>query len=113
MNLKEIMNLWQNYQKWLKDNGINSQNIQSALPQYLEELKKDPEKLSQLQGFINSSEGKSILSGLNLDDNAVNSFNQMLGTNNTAPSMKPTNNTFQTKGNLTSDQLEMLKRFKR
>lgn len=58
MDLKNLMATWKEYQKWLKDQGINSSNIQEKLPEFVENLKQDPEKLQQLKGILND---KSLL----------------------------------------------------
>lgn len=58
MDLKNLMSTWKEYQKWLKDQGINSSNIQEKLPEFIDNLKQDPEKLQQLKGILND---KSLL----------------------------------------------------
>lgn len=83
MDLKNLMSTWKEYQKWLKDQGINSSNIQEKLPEFIDNLKQDPEKLQQLKGM--------------LGDGAV-------ATNYP--------NAPQRTGNLTPQQLEMLRKFK-
>lgn len=103
MNVKSLMLAWKEYRKWLKEQGINSSNIQEKIPEYIEMIKKDPEKLNQLKGILDDKSLLPYAKQLNISENDISKMKSMLG--------KDTTN--QTIGNLTPRQMEMIKKFKR
>ena len=110
MDLKNLMATWKEYQKWLKDQGINSSNIQEKLPEFVENLKQDPEKLQQLKGILNDKSLLPYAKQLNISETDINKMKGMLGDSPDATSYP---NAPQRTGNLTPQQLEMLRKFKR
>ena len=110
MDLKNLMATWKECQKWLKDQGINSSNIQEKLPEFVENLKQDPEKLQQLKGILNDKSLLPYAKQLNISETDINKMKGMLGDSPDATSYP---NAPQRTGNLTPQQLEMLRKFKR
>lgn len=109
MDLKNLMSTWKEYQKWLKDQGINSSNIQEKLPEFIDNLKQDPEKLQQLKGILNDKSLLPYAKQLNISEADINKMKGMLGDGAVAINYP---NAPQRTGNLTPQQLEMLRKFK-
>lgn len=109
MDLKNLMSTWKEYQKWLKDQGINSSNIQEKLPEFIDNLKQDPEKLQQLKGILNDKSLLPYAKQLNISEADINKMKGMLGDGAVATDYP---NAPQRTGNLTPQQLEMLRKFK-
>lgn len=104
MELKNLLTTWKEYQKWLKEQGINSSNIQEKLPLFINQLKQNPEKFQQVQNILNNQNIISAAKEFNISDNDINKVKSIFGS---------TDSKFQSNGNLTKEQLEMLKKFKR
>ena len=103
MDLKNLITTWKEYQKWLKDQGINSSNIQQKIPEFVEKLKENPEKFEQVQSILNNKNIMNVAQQLNIDESKINEVKSIF--NSTASNKRS--------GNLTAEQLEMLRQFKR
>lgn len=103
MDLKNLITTWKEYQKWLKDQGINSSNIQQKIPEFVEKLKENPEKFKQVQSILNNKNIMNVAQQLNIDESKINEVKSIF--NSTASNKRS--------GNLTAEQLEMLRKFKR
>lgn len=103
MDLKNLITTWKEYQKWLKDQGINSSNIQQKIPEFVEKLKENPEKFEQVQSILNNKNIMDAAQQLNIDESKINEVKSIF---NSTTSNKRS-------GNLTAEQLEMLRKFKR
>ena len=103
MDLKNLITTWKEYQKWLKDQGINSSNIQQKIPEFVEKLKENPEKFEQVQSILNNKNIMDAAQQLNIDESKINEVKSIF--NSTASNKRS--------GNLTAEQLEMLRKFKR
>ena len=103
MDLKNLITTWKEYQKWLKDQGINSSNIQQKIPEFVEKLKENPEKFEQVQSILNNKNIMNVAQQLNIDESKINEVKSIF--NSTASNKRS--------GNLTAEQLEMLRKFKR
>lgn len=106
MNLKNLMSTWKEYQKWLKEQGINGSNIQQKLPEFIERLKQDPEKLQKVKGILEDKNLLSYAKELNISDGDINKMKGLLKT--------PSSYTYSLSkiGNLTKGQLNQIKKFK-
>lgn len=103
MDLKNLITTWKEYQKWLKDQGINSSNIQQKILEFVEKLKENPEKFEQVQSILNNKNIMDSAQQLNIDESKINEVKSIF--NSTASNKRS--------GNLTAEQLEMLRKFKR
>lgn len=103
MDLKNLITTWKEYQKWLKDQGINSSNIQQKILEFVEKLKENPEKFEQVQSILNNKNIMDAAQQLNIDESKINEVKSIF--NSTASNKRS--------GNLTAEQLEMLRKFKR
>ena len=90
MNIQELVKLWPQYQTWLKQNNITPQNIQQKTPDIISAIRSDPSKSKQFEELLSNPELAKI----------ANQFNIKTAT--------PMPN-----GNLTQEQLDMIKKFKR
>ena len=90
MNIQELVKLWPQYQTWLKQNNITPQNIQQKAPDIISTIRSDPSKSTQFEELLSNPELAKI----------ANQFNIKTAT--------PMSN-----GNLTQEQLDMIKKFKR
>ena len=90
MNIQELVKLWPQYQTWLKQNNITPQNIQQKAPDITSTIRSDPSKSKQFEELLSNPELAKI----------ANQFNIKTAT--------PMSN-----GNLTQEQLDMIKKFKR
>ena len=90
MNIQELVKLWPQYQTWLKQNNITPQNIQQKTPDIISTIRSDPSKSKQFEELLSNPELAKI----------ANQFNIKTAT--------PMSN-----GNLTQEQLDMIKKFKR
>lgn len=110
MDLKNLLATWKEYQKWLKEQGITSSNIQEKLPEFINTLKQDPEKLQQIKGILDDKSLLPYAQQLNISEADINKMKGMLGDSNNTQNYP---NAPQRTGNLTPQQLEMLRKFKR
>ena len=101
MSIQEMIKLWPQYQKWLSDNGINQNNIKDKIPQLVTQLKQDPQKLSQVRELFNNPALPNLAKMVNISDSQLQEMKSMIEDKNT------------TQGNLTPEQLDMIKRFRR
>ena len=90
MNIQELVKLWPQYQTWLKQNNITPQNIQQKAPDIISTIRSDPSKSKQFEELLSNPELAKIANQFNIK---------------TATSMS--------NGNLTQEQLDMIKKFKR
>ena len=90
MNIQELVKLWPQYQTWLKQNNITPQNIQQKAPDIISAIRAGPSKSKQFEKLLSNPELAKI----------ANQFNIKTAT--------PMSN-----GNLTQEQLDMIKKFKR
>lgn len=103
MNIQTLLKLWPQYQTWLKQNNINENNIQEKTRSLINQIKQDPQKMNQINSIFSSPELANIAKTLNLSNEQIqqiqNVFNEDINTSSS--------------GNLTPQQLEMIKKFKR
>lgn len=105
MDLKNLVTSWKEFQKWLKEQGIDQNNIQQKIPEFVEQVKRDPQKLKEVQSILNNKTVNNIVEQLNINKNDVQRVKNLFESNQ--------NEKTTLKGNLTPEQLEMLKKFKR
>lgn len=104
MDLQKMIKLWPQYQNWLKQNGITLDNAQEKVPVLIRQLKQDPNMANQISQIFNSPELSKVAKDFNINEQQINEIkNTVLPTEN--------KNTFS--GNLTPEQLELIKKFKR
>lgn len=104
MDLQKMIKLWPQYQNWLKQNGITLDNAQEKVPALIGQLKRDPNMANQISQIFNSPELSKVAKDFNINEQQINEIkNTVLPTEN--------KNTFS--GNLTPEQLELIKKFKR
>lgn len=106
MDLKKLASTWKEYQKWLKQEGITKDNIQEKLPSLVQSVKQNPEKLQQLKDLLNDSTVLSLAKKFNIGDSDIQQMKSVLDDNSNT-SKTPTRN-----GNLTREQMDMLRKFK-
>lgn len=99
MDFRKMIQLWPQYQSWLKQNNINRNNIQSKVGEVVSMLKQDPEKANQVQTILNNPETLKLVKQYGGDENQFNQLRQMVGANNTPKTFK---------GNLTQEQLNQI-----
>lgn len=103
MEITQLIPMWKEYQKWLKKQNINSQNIKERIPEFVNMLKQDPEKLQQAKELLENKTVLSLAKQLKISDSEISEMKNFLGSN------------YQKKeklGNLTKEQLDMIKKFK-
>lgn len=105
MDLKNLVTSWKEFQKWLKEQGIDQNNIQQKIPEFVEQVKRDPQKLKEVQSILNNKTVNNIVEQLNINKNDVQRVKNLFESNQ--------NEKTTLKGNLTPEQLKMLKKFKR
>lgn len=121
MNLKEIANLWGQYQAWLKQEGITVDNIQTKIPAFIQKLQENPTNAQILQNAMKSPQGQQIMKMLNLTDEEISSLTNFSSNQNVNSNIRPivTNNSMPLQnnnnhiGNLTANQLQQLMKRRR
>lgn len=108
MNLKEMANLWGQYQNWLKQEGITVDNIQAKLPAFIQKLQENPANAQILQNAMKSPQGQQIMKMLNLTDEQISSLTNFSVNSNSNAVPKISNITNNRLGNLTTEQLQQL-----
>lgn len=102
MDIQNLLKLWPQYQTWLKQNNINESNIQEKTKNLINQIKQDPQKANQLNSILSSPELVNIAKSLNLSNEQIQKIQNVFNDNSSTSS-----------GNLTPQQLEMIKKFKR
>ena len=96
MNIQNLIKLWPQYQNWLKQNNITPNNIQ--------QIRQNPEDSKRLDSYLsNPNLTKIAKSQLNLTDDQINKIKEVAGANQTPVSS----------GNLTPEQLNLIKKFRK
>ena len=103
MEIKEILAMWKEYQKWLNEQGINSSNIKEKLPIFVNEIKNDPGKLNQLKSILSNQNVLNTAKQFNIGENEINQIKNIFESGSNMPKT----------GNLTKEQLDLIKKFKR
>lgn len=103
MDIQSLLKLWPQYQTWLKQNNINESNVQEKTKNLINQIKQDPQKASQLNNILSSPELANVAKSLNLSNEQIQKIQNVFN---------DSSNSTQT-GNLTPQQLEMIKKFKR
>lgn len=103
MDIQSLLKLWPQYQTWLKQNNINESNVQEKTKNLINQIKQDPQKASQLNSILSSPELANVAKSLNLSNEQIQKIQNVFN---------DSSNSTQT-GNLTPQQLEMIKKFKR
>lgn len=103
MDIQSLLKLWPQYQTWLKQNNINESNVQEKTRNLINQIKQDPQKANQLNSILSSPELANIANSLNLSNEQIQKIQNVFNDN-----FNSTSN-----GNLTPQQLEMIKKFKR
>lgn len=103
MDIQSLLRLWPQYQTWLKQNNINENNIQEKTQNLISQIKQDPQKANQLNSILSSPELANIAKSLNLSNDQIQKIQNVFNDNSS----------FSQSGNLTPQQLEMIKKFKR
>ena len=102
MDIQNLLKLWPQYQTWLKQNNINESNIQEKTKNLINQIKQDPQKANQLNSILSSPELANIAKSLNLSNEQIQKIQNVFNDSSSTSS-----------GNLTPQQLEMIKKFKR
>ena len=102
MDIQNLLKLWPQYQTWLKQNNINENNIQEKTKSLINQIKQDPQKANQLNSILSSPELANIAKSLNLSNEQIQKIQNVFNDSSSTSS-----------GNLTPQQLEMIKKFKR
>lgn len=102
MNIQNLLKLWPQYQTWLKQNNINENNIQEKTKNLINQIRQDPQKANQLNSILSSPELANIAKSLNLSNEQIQKIQNVFNDSSNTSS-----------GNLTPQQLEMIKKFKR
>lgn len=101
MNIQELVKLWPQYQTWLKQNNITKDNIQEKTRELINQIQQDPQKASQLNSILSSPELSNFAKSLNLSNDQVQKIQNIVKPEQTQS------------GNLTPQQLEMIKKFRK
>lgn len=105
MSIQNLIKLWPQYQNWLKQNNITPQNIQSKIPEFVNQVRQNPEESKRLDSYLsNLNLTKIAKTQLNLTDEQINKIKEVAGTSETASTSS---------GNLTQEQLNMIKKFRK
>lgn len=105
MNIQNLIKLWPQYQNWLKQNNITPQNIQSKIPEFVNQVRQNPEESKRLDSYLsNPNLTKIAKTQLNLTDEQINKIKEVAGASKTTSSSS---------GNLTQEQLNMIKKFRK
>ena len=101
MNIQELVKLWPQYQTWLKQNNITKDNVQEKTRELINQIQQDPQKASQLNSILSSPELSNFAKSLNLSNEQVQKIQNIVKPEQTQS------------GNLTPQQLEMIKKFRK
>ena len=104
MDIQSLLKLWPQYQMWLKQNGITDENIKEKFPMFIQQIRQNPEQSKRLDTILSSSELSNFAKVLNLSQEQVDNIKSIFSAKE---------QTKIGKGNLTQEQLNMIKRFKR
>ena len=104
MNIQNLIKLWPQYQNWLKQNNITPNNIQQKIPEFVQQVRQNPEDSKRLDSYLsNPNLTKIAKSQLNLTDDQINKIKEVIGANQTPVGS----------GNLTPEQLNLIKKFRK
>lgn len=109
MDLQKMIKLWPQYQSWLKENGVTMDNAVEKIPGLIGQLKSDPQKASQMNQVLNNPELAKFAKNFNVKDSDIQQMRTSV--QEIQPSAIPTHQNFA--GNLTQEQMDMIKKFKR
>ena len=101
MNIQNLLKLWPQYQTWLKQNNITKDNVQEKTRELINQIQQDPQKASQLNSILSSPELSNFAKSLNLSNEQVQKIQNIVKPEQTQS------------GNLTPQQLEMIKKFRK
>ena len=101
MDIQNLLKLWPQYQTWLKQNNITKDNIQEKTQELINQLQQDPQKANQLNSILSSPELSNLVKSLNLSNDQVQKIQNIVKPEQTQS------------GNLTPQQLEMIKKFRK
>lgn len=101
MDIQNLLKLWPQYQTWLKQNNITKDNVQEKTRELINQIQQDPQKASQLNSILSSPELSNFAKSLNLSNDQVQKIQNIVKPEQTQS------------GNLTPQQLEMIKKFRR
>ena len=101
MDIQNLLKLWPQYQTWLKQNNITKDNVQEKTQELINQLQQDPQKANQLNSILSSSELSNFVKSLNLSNDQVQKIQNIVKPEQTQS------------GNLTPQQLEMIKKFRK
>ena len=101
MDIQNLLKLWPQYQTWLKQNNITKDNVQEKTRELINQIQQDPQKASQLNTILSSPELSNFVKSLNLSNDQVQKIQNIAKPEQTQS------------GNLTPQQLEMIKRFRK
>lgn len=101
MDIQNLLKLWPQYQTWLKQNNITKDNVQEKTRELINQIQQDPQKASQLNSILSSPELSNFVKSLNLSNDQVQKIQNIVKPEQTQS------------GNLTPQQLEMIKRFRK
>lgn len=104
MNLQKMIKLWPQYQNWLKKNGITLDNAQEKIPTLINQMQQNPDTANQISQIFNNPELTKIAKDFNIDESQINQIKSTVLNPGTPQ---------QFSGNLTPEQLELIKKFKR
>lgn len=103
MNVQNLVKLWPQYQKWLKQNNITPQNIQQKIPEFVAQVRKNPSEAQRLDSYISNPElAKIAKQTFNFSDEQIAKVREMAHPQSNSSS-----------GNLTPEQLAFIKKFRR
>lgn len=101
MDIQNLLKLWPQYQTWLKQNNITKDNVQEKTRELINQIQQDPQKASQLNSILSSPELSNFAKSLNLSNDQVQKIQNIVKPEQTQS------------GNLTPQQLEMIKKFRK
>lgn len=101
MDIQNLLKLWPQYQTWLKQNNITKDNVQEKTRELINQIQQDPQKASQLNSILSSPELSNFVKSLNLSNDQVQKIQNIVKPEQTQS------------GNLTPQQLEMIKKFRK
>lgn len=101
MDIQNLLKLWPQYQTWLKQNNITKDNVQEKTRELINQIQQDPQKANQLNSILSSPELSNFAKSLNLSNDQVQKIQNIIKPEQTQS------------GNLTPQQLEMIKKFRK
>ena len=101
MDIQNLLKLWPQYQTWLKQNNITKDNVQEKTRELINQIQQDPQKASQFNSIFSSPELSNFVKSLNLSNDQVQKIQNIVKPEQTQS------------GNLTPQQLEMIKKFRK